>query len=169
MHPQAFKAAEAAACAGDQGKFWQMHDQLFSNQQALNINTLSLHAQAIGLNTAAFQQCLFSGKHEGKVRENFSVGSDAGVSGTPTFFIGATNSNSVKVLKVLSGAQPYSVFKTVIENLMASQRNERTKNSYEWRENYLLARLQRRPMLRTLRNQLADDASIHFVGRNLKP
>lgn len=127
MHPQAFKAAEAAGCAGDQGKFWQMHDQLFSNPQALNINTLSLHAQAIGLNTAAFQQCLFSGKHEGKVRESFNAGSAAGVSGTPTFLIGATNSNSVKVLKVLSGAQPYSVFKSVIESLLTSQSGERTK------------------------------------------
>lgn len=127
MHPQAFKAAEAAACAGDQGKFWQMHDQLFSNQQALSISTLSLHAQAIGLNTASFQQCLFSGKHEGKVRQSFNAGSEAGVSGTPTFLIGATNSNSVKVLKVLSGAQPYSAFKTVIESLLTSQSGERTK------------------------------------------
>jgi protein-disulfide isomerase len=128
MHPQAFKAAEAAACAGDQGKFWEMHDQLFNNQQALNINALSLHAQAIGLNTAAFQQCLFGGKHEGKVRDSFKTGSDAGVSGTPTFFIGVTSSNSVKVHKILSGAQRYSAFKSVIENLLTSQSNERTKD-----------------------------------------
>jgi protein-disulfide isomerase len=127
MHPQAFKAAEAAACAADQGKFWQMHDQLFSNQQALNVNTLSLHAQAIGLNTASFQQCLFSGKHEGKVRDSVNVGSSAGVEGTPTFFIGATNSNSVKVLKIVSGSQPYSVFKTLIESLLTAQDSERTK------------------------------------------
>src|SRR5215216_1649516 len=127
MHPQAFKAAEAAACAGDQGKFWQMHDQLFSNQHALNPSNLSLHAQAIGLNTASFQQCLFSGKHESKVRESFNIGSNVGVNGTPTFFVGVTTSNSVKVVKVLSGAQPYSVFKTLIENLLMSPPNDRVK------------------------------------------
>ena len=127
MHPHAFKAAEAAACAGDQGRFWQMHDQLFSNQHALDLSALSQHAQAIGLNTASFQQCLFSGKHAAKVRESVNVGSNAGVDGTPAFFVGITNSNSVKVVKVLSGAQPYSVFKSVIESLLTSQSGERTK------------------------------------------
>ena len=127
MHPHAFKAAEAAACAGDQGKFWQMHDQLFSNQHALDLSTLSLHAQAIGLNAASFQQCLFSGKHAAKVRESFNLGSNAGVDGTPAFFIGVTNSDSVRVVKVLSGAQPYSVFKTLIESLLNSQSNDRAK------------------------------------------
>jgi protein-disulfide isomerase len=127
MHSHAFKAAEAAACASDQGKFWQMHDQLFSNQHALDLSTLSMHAQAIGLNAASFQQCLFSGKHAAKVRESFNVGSNAGVDGTPAFFIGVTNSNSVKVVKVLSGAQPYSVFKTLIESILSSQSNDRKK------------------------------------------
>lgn len=128
MHPHAFKAAEAAACASDQGKFWQMHDQLFTNQDALDLSTLSQHAQAIGLNTASFQQCLFSGKHAAKVRESFNVGSNAGVDGTPAFFIGITNSNSVKVVKVLSGAQPYPVFRTLIEKLLSSQSNDGAKD-----------------------------------------
>ena len=127
MHPHAFKAAEAAACAGDQGKFWQMHDQLFSNQHALELSALSMHAQAIGLNAASFQQCLFSGKHAAKVRESFNAGSSAGVNGTPAFFVGLTNSDSVKVLKVLSGAQPYPAFKTLIENLLSSQTKDRAK------------------------------------------
>lgn len=128
MHPHAFKAAEAAACAGDQGKFWQMHDQLFSNQHALDLGALSQHAQAIGLNTALFQQCLFSGKHEAKVRASFNVGSNAGVDGTPAFFVGVTSANSVKVVKVLSGAQPYSVFRTLIERLLSSQSNDGAKD-----------------------------------------
>ena len=128
MHPLAFKAAEAAACAGDQGKFWQMHDQLFTNQHALDLSALSQHAQAIGLNTASFQQCLFSGKHEAKVRESVNVGSNTGVDGTPAFFVGITNSNSVKVVKVLSGAQPYPVFRALIESLLSSQSNDGSKD-----------------------------------------
>jgi protein-disulfide isomerase len=122
LHPQALKAAEAAACAGDQDKFWQMHDQLFNSQHALSTNTLSLHAQAIGLNTATFQQCLFSGKHQDKVRRNLETASSLGVNGTPTFFIGVTGSNTVKVVKVLSGAQPYTAFKSSLESLLASQK-----------------------------------------------
>src|SRR6266704_659322 len=58
IHPQAFKAAEAAHCAGDQGKFWEMHDRLFQNQQLLAVSDLAAHALALGLDGPKFQPCL---------------------------------------------------------------------------------------------------------------
>ena len=60
-HPHAPKAAEAAHCAADQGKYWEMHDRLFANQQALQVPMLKQHATALGLDATAFGQCLDSG------------------------------------------------------------------------------------------------------------
>ncbi|MFL6211720.1 MAG: DsbA family protein [Pyrinomonadaceae bacterium] len=122
MHPQAFKAAEAAYCAGDQDKYWAMHDQLFSNQQALGVRELSLHAQAIGLNVPTFQQCLFSDKYMPKIRAGIAAASNVGIQATPTFLFGLTTPNSpeVKVLKLVSGAQPYTAFKAAIDSLLSS-------------------------------------------------
>lgn len=124
IHPQAFKAAESTYCAGDQGKYWQMHDQLFSNQQALSVRELSLHAQVIGLNVQTFQQCLFSEKYVPKIRTGIAEASNAGVQSTPTFLFGLTspNSSQVKILKVVSGAQPYQAFKATIDSLLDAAR-----------------------------------------------
>ncbi len=61
MHGQAMKASEAALCAGDQDKFWEMHDRLFANQNALSPEALSKHAEALGLDTTQFKECLDSG------------------------------------------------------------------------------------------------------------
>jgi protein-disulfide isomerase len=125
IHPQALKAAEAAYCAGEQEKYWEMHDQLFNNQQALGVRELSLHAQAIGLNVPTFQQCLFSEKYAPKIRAGIAEASNVGIQGTPTFLFGLTtpNSSQLKVLKLVSGAQPYTAFKTVktaIDSLLNS-------------------------------------------------
>jgi protein-disulfide isomerase len=122
IHPEAFKTAEAAYCAGDQEKYWEMHDQLFSNQRALGVRELSLHAQAIGLNVPTFQQCLFGEKYAPKIRAGIAEASNAGIGGTPTFLFGLTipNSPQVRVLKLVSGAQPYTAFKTVIDSLINS-------------------------------------------------
>jgi len=61
FHKQAFKAAEAAHCAGEQGKYWDMHDQIFANQKAMEPKDLSEYAKAIGIDVSKFQQCLDSG------------------------------------------------------------------------------------------------------------
>jgi len=112
FHPEALPAAEAAECAGDQGKYWEYHDELFKNQQLLSSSLYPQLASQLGLDTAKFQQCLDSGKHTQEVQNDFAYGSQAGVSGTPTFFI-----NGV----MLVGAQPYSAFKQVIDAELASQ------------------------------------------------
>ncbi len=107
MHAQAPKASEAAACAQDQGKFWEMHDKLFANQAALQIADLKQRAVDIGLKADEFNQCLDSGKHEADVKKNMEAGSRYGVSGTPAFFI---NGRSV------SGARPLDDFTRIIDD-----------------------------------------------------
>jgi len=106
FHPNAQKAAEAAECAGEQDKYWEMHDKLFENQQALGINNLKQYAKEIGLNTAKFNSCLDSGKMVSEIAKDMQDGQAAGISGTPGFIING---------RLVSGAQPFSAFKQIIE------------------------------------------------------
>ena len=87
MHPHAERAAEAAEAAGAQGRFWQMHDLLFENQQTLSDRHLLLFAEALDLDTERFARELAEGVHQPRVREDFMSGVRSGVNGTPTFFI----------------------------------------------------------------------------------
>ncbi|WP_317987917.1 DsbA family protein [Hyalangium gracile] len=107
FHKEAPKAAEASACAADQNKFWEYHDKLFANQQALTVDDLKKHAADLGLDTARFNECLDSGKKAELVKKDMADGEKVGVSGTPAFFI-----NGI----VLSGAVPAEEFKTIIDS-----------------------------------------------------
>jgi len=113
-HQQAPKAAEAAHCAGDQGKYWELHDVLFNKQQELQPDDLKRHALELGLNTAAFNECLDTSKYGERVRDGVSAGSLLGVNSTPTIFINGRR---------LSGAQPYEVFVSVIDEELARDAN----------------------------------------------
>lgn len=121
---QAFRAAEAAHCAGEQGKFWEMHDRLFANQSALGSKHLSQHAQALGLDLANFQECLDRGRQGAKIRKDMADGERAGIRGTPMFFIGRAQpkDTKIKVLRVLRGSQSYSTFKEILDSLLGTQR-----------------------------------------------
>lgn len=120
IHPLAFKAAEAAECANEQNKFWPMHDRLFENQQLLAAPQLPVHATAAGLNAAAFQQCLASGKFATKIRKDMSDASAVGITGTPGFLIGKTvqGSPTIKVDAFINGARPFAGFKTELDKLL---------------------------------------------------
>jgi protein-disulfide isomerase len=107
IHPQAESAAEAARCAGEQGKFWEFHDALFSDQAKLKPSDLAAHARALGLDEKAFQTCLASGKYKEKIEADIQEGVRAGVGGTPAFFI-----NGV----FLNGAQPQAEFEKIIDS-----------------------------------------------------
>jgi protein-disulfide isomerase len=109
-HPQAPKAAEAAHCAGEQGKYWEMHDRMFGHQGALLVPQLKESAAALGLDAAKFEQCLDSGKYAGVVQEDLEYGSDLGVSSTPSLYING---------RPVVGAQPFDVFKRVIDEELA--------------------------------------------------
>ena len=87
IHPHAFLAAEAAEAAGAQGKFWKMHDMLFTHQQQLEYQDLLRYAQAIGLDVARFDQELQAHSYRDAVKLDFRHGVQDGVNGTPTIFI----------------------------------------------------------------------------------
>ena len=104
IHPFAQKAAEASECADDQGKFWEYHDALFTNQQLLD-------SADLGLNSGDFDSCLDSGKYQQEVQKDFQDAQRAGGQGTPYFVIGNTP---------LSGAQPFQNFQAAIEAELAN-------------------------------------------------
>jgi protein-disulfide isomerase len=87
MHPHAEHAAEAAEAAGTQGRFWEMHDLLFENQNALEDEDLARYAAVLGLDARRLIAEILSGVHSQRVREDFRSGIRGGVNGTPTFFI----------------------------------------------------------------------------------
>jgi protein-disulfide isomerase len=105
-HAQAAKAAEAAHCAGEQGKYWEMHDRMFANQQTLMVPSLKQHAAGIGLEAAKFDQCLDSGKYASSVQEDTRLGEQLGVQSTPTVYING---------RPVVGAQPFEYFQSVID------------------------------------------------------
>ncbi len=110
IHPQAQKAAEASLCAHDQGKFWQLHDAMFGDQENLAVADLEAKAKDAGLDAAAFKQCLESGSKADAVAEDVRQGSIAGVSGTPAMFING---------QLVSGAVPYEQLAATIDQELA--------------------------------------------------
>jgi protein-disulfide isomerase len=121
IHAWAQKAGEAGECADDQGKFWEYHDLIFEDQTTLNstlqtagltgvVDTFKSYAADLGLDTAAFNECLDSGKYTSEVQKDYQDGQAYGVTGTPGFFI-----NGVEV----KGAQPFSAFQQVIDAALA--------------------------------------------------
>ena len=124
IHKFAFKAAETARCATEQGKFWEMHDQLFGNQKTLtDFSNWTAQAKAVGLKMDEFESCLGSGNQAGEIRKDLAQGQGAGVTGTPGFFLALTDPTSAKVktVRFISGAQPYAAFKAQIDALLAQQ------------------------------------------------
>ena len=107
FHAEAQKAHEAALCAGDQDKYFEYNQKLWDNQRALEVKKLKKYAKQTQLDTKKFNDCLDSGANASKVLANVQKGVTAGVSGTPAFFI-----NGI----MLSGAQPFSAFKELIDN-----------------------------------------------------
>jgi predicted DsbA family dithiol-disulfide isomerase len=122
LHPDAYRSHEAASCAADQNKFWELHGKLFE-KPVRSVDELVPLAQAAGLDAGAFRACLDSGKHRQAVRESVERIQKIGINGTPAFLIGRTPpaGQPMKVVKFVEGAQPYSAFKTAIEAVLASK------------------------------------------------
>ena len=121
-HPRALPAALAARCAGEQGKFWEMHDSLFADQAALSPADLSRRAQALGLDEAKLGECIASGKYRENIRRSAAGAARMGLNGTPAFFLGVVDAsgNTVRSSKVIMGAEGYDAFKSALDELLAA-------------------------------------------------
>jgi protein-disulfide isomerase len=113
IHPGATPAAEGAECAKEQGKFWEMHDVIFDEQEKQGSGTIQFTADDVkkwaaklGLNTSKFNQCLDSEKYKQEVEKDIADGSAAGVTGTPAIFVNG---------RLIVGAQPFAAFKVIID------------------------------------------------------
>jgi protein-disulfide isomerase len=106
IHQNAKNAAMAARCAGEQNRYWDMHDQLFAHQEKLDSDSLSQIAQEIGLAMGPYTECFSSKKYEKEIQKDFEDGTQYGVEGTPTFFV-----NGIMV----TGAASLTEFETVIK------------------------------------------------------
>jgi len=122
FHQQAAKAGEAAHCAGDQDKYWEMHDQLFANQQGLGEDKLPGYAEAIGIDVETFKTCLSSGKYADRVKANTLDGNEAGVRGTPSFVVGTSDGTTVTGVKLIRGAVGYNDFQAAFDELLKAQK-----------------------------------------------
>ena len=114
FHPGAQPAAEAAECADDQGKYWEMHDKIFEEQSKQGQGTVQFTADDLktwaksvaGLDYQRWESCFAAGTHRAEIRKDTADGTQAGVSGTPAFFVNG---------QLVSGAQPFAVFQQIIE------------------------------------------------------
>jgi len=112
LHTNSKEAALAAKCAQEQGKFWEYHQLLFKNYDALTSTDLKKYAVDLNLNLSQFNQCLDSNKYQNNIDNDMKDGDALGVSGTPTFFVG----NEEKGYEKVVGAQSFSVFKQIIDS-----------------------------------------------------
>ncbi len=126
IHPDAFEAAVAAECAGEQGKFWEYRWHLFAHQGDLSPAKRSEYAAEVGIELEAFEECLGSDRHTDGIRQDIRQANKAGVAGTPTFLLGRRKpgTDKVKIVDTIRGAQPFEVFQQKIDAQLAESGSE---------------------------------------------
>jgi protein-disulfide isomerase len=112
IHPEAVPAAEAANCAFEQDAFWGFHDALFKAEFGLGVEAYEQYARGLGLDMEKFTACVAERRYADDVESDFIYASEFGISSTPTFFV-----NGIPIV----GAQPYDVFKQVIDLELAGK------------------------------------------------
>lgn len=122
IHPNAMRAAVAAECAGEQGKYWQLHDRMFANQRALDLTTLVNHSKAEGLDATRFQQCVSSDKYHAKIRGDQTEAGRVGATSTPSFFVAVVRpgDSKARAVRMIRGAHPYPTFKAALDTVLAT-------------------------------------------------
>ena len=123
IHPFALKAAEAATCAGRQGKFWEMHDELFRGPEPLDVGVFQVNAESLRLNSQEFARCI-TGTTTEQIRADAADARALSIVGTPTFFIGTVQSDMrVKVISALVGAASIEQFQSAINGALDAGRS----------------------------------------------
>jgi protein-disulfide isomerase len=130
MHPRAIPAARAARCAGEQGKFWEMHDSLFAGQGALSDGALLDRAMVLGLDSGKFNECFSSTRHTDNLQKELTEAEKIGIDGTPTFFIGPLDESGdvMTVAAKIAGSHPYEAFRSAFEEVLALQNVRSVQN-----------------------------------------
>lgn len=127
LHSRAEEASEAALCAGDQGKYWEMHDALFNDQRANTDEDFQRFAEEMGIDTADFALCMLEDRHMERINSDVVEGQKLGVSGTPSFVLGLTDDedpNIVHLTRFIRGAQPLPTFTAALDSLIEEAEGE---------------------------------------------
>lgn len=119
MHPLALKAAQAARCAGQQDKFWEMHARLFQHQRRLEPWTA--HADALNLDSSRFETCMADATGPEAIHREMQEALKAGINSTPTFLLALNTAEGLKVIRRVRGAAPFAAFKAEIEALLKTE------------------------------------------------
>jgi len=120
FHKDARGAAQAAHCAGEQDKFWEMRELLFMNPQKLNVENLPAHAETLSMDMTAFNECLQSDRYLAEIDKDAKDARAVSLTGTPSFIIGKTTSDVINGLVVI-GAQPMNKFEAAINKALEQQ------------------------------------------------
>jgi len=120
LHPHAMRAAMASRCAGEQGKYWEMRSTLVKNGAALSPQLMTSTAKDLGLDVAAFDACVDSGRFEADIQKDVQAAQGVGIGGTPSFVVGRTVANGLEGVR-LTGAQPFAVFDAKLKELLAAK------------------------------------------------
>ena len=120
-HAHALDAAIAARCAGEQGKYWEMHDDLFAHQSEL-ARTILADGEKWGMDAAKFHECVSSGRYTAAIQKSAQDAEQLGVRATPSFLIGTLDADGheLKVMRALRGAYTYEAFKAVLDGVLVT-------------------------------------------------
>lgn len=122
LHPAALKAHEAARCAGEQGKYWEMHNRLFTPAGTHGVDQLKALASSVGLDRGRFDTCLDSGRMQGPVRASVDTATQLGADGTPQMYLGVADaSGNVRIIRSIRGAVPYPQIKQLLDGLLSAR------------------------------------------------
>ena len=119
FHKNALKAAQAARCAGEQDRFWEMRHVLVVNARNLAPDTFPTHARDLGLDVDRFRGCLDAERHGPAIQQDVAEARALGITGTPTFVVGRSAPDAIDGVRIV-GAQPYAAFAARIQELLTT-------------------------------------------------
>jgi protein-disulfide isomerase len=117
--PASLEASNAALCADDQGRYWEMRQQIYANPMSIDAAGYRRHAQTLGLDMQGFDRCLEQAPHVARIEQHLALGRQLGVRGTPTFFVAVPGDadGDHRLVRRISGAQPLDLFEHELGNL----------------------------------------------------